>query len=257
MPSVSNSRCGWADASDGLRTFTSGPGVRSCSSTDFAVSAELTPNPHARKFRVAGRLLIPDAWGVTSRSYTCQQQDSGDSPLAASLCKLAGVSSVLIAKDYVTVVKTREENWEDLEDRVRQCIVEQLTSGVPAISRSALSGHPPSPAESGLQEAEGFTSVKTCGVEEEDLSASIRELLYMRARPMLQADGGDLEMIRFDEETGVVWVYLKGSCQGCPSSLITLKRGMKQMLQYYIPEVEDVRQCDENGEPLEDEADEE
>lgn len=107
---------------------------------------------------------------------------------------------------------------------------------MPAISRAALLRDASCPVKSDAQGSETRDG-ETCNAEDEDISTCIRELLHMRARPMLQADGGDLEMIRFDEETGIVWVYLKGSCQGCPSSLITLKRGMKQMLQYYIPEV--------------------
>ncbi|ESS30730.1 NifU family domain-containing protein [Toxoplasma gondii GAB2-2007-GAL-DOM2] len=263
--------------------------------SQITLSVELTPNPQARKFVVVnGPSLISEPSSGSSRSYTRQQRRHGDSPLADCLFKIDGTSSVLIAGGYVTVVKARDTDWKDLEEPVKRCIQDHLTSGIPAVQR-AVSSEDVSGAAEGRPQVPEKKNAKS--EEEEDLSEAIRELLHMRARPMLQADGGDLEMMRFDEETGIVWVHLKGSCEGCPSSLITVKRGMKQMLQYYIPEVrtilrvdrselegvvaitvaspdeyhstqwvtlpsanalchltqvEDVRQCDENGDPLED-----
>ncbi|PFH36531.1 NifU family domain-containing protein [Besnoitia besnoiti] len=217
------------------------------------VRIELTPNPQARKFVIENGPLLGDAAPGTSRSYTQQQlRPHGESPLADRLFKVDGLSSVLIARDYITVVKSRDVEWQDVEELVTQCILDQLRSGVPAF-RPTL----PSEEFTGTNGVSQESGKESKAEEQEDLSEAIRELLHMRARPMLQADGGDLEMMRFDEDTGIVWVHLKGSCEGCPSSLITVKRGMKQMLQYYIPEVEDVRQCDENGDPLEDEEEEE
>lgn len=219
--------------------------------SQITLSVEQTPNPLARKFvLVNGPRLIAEASSGASRSYTRQQRQQGASPLADCLFKIDGTSSVLIAGDYVTVVKAKDTDWGDLEEPVKRSILDHLMSGLPAIQPVASSEEISVP-EGRRQEPQQQSKPD----EEEDLSEAIRELLHMRARPMLQADGGDLEMMRFDEETGIVWVHLKGSCEGCPSSLITVKRGMKQMLQYYIPEVEDVRQCDENGDPLDEEDD--
>ncbi|KEP65198.1 UNVERIFIED_CONTAM: NifU family domain-containing protein [Hammondia hammondi] len=269
-------------------------GESAAPTSQITLSVELTPNPQARKFVVVnGPSLISEPSSGSSRSYTRQQRRHGDSPLADCLFKIDGTSSVLIAGGYVTVVKARDTDWKDLEEPVKRCIHDHLTSGIPAVQRAVSSADVSGSAEGRPEAPEKSPKSE----EEEDLSEAIRELLHMRARPMLQADGGDLEMMRFDEETGIVWVHLKGSCEGCPSSLITVKRGMKQMLQYYIPEVrtilrvdrselegrvgigvaspdeyhitqcvtllsanvlrhliqvEDVRQCDENGDPLED-----
>ncbi|KAL8452963.1 hypothetical protein Emag_002049 [Eimeria magna] len=72
--------------------------------------------------------------------------------------------------------------------------------------------------------------------EDTELFESIKETLNHRVRPMLQSDGGDLEVLRFDRERGELYVHLLGSCRGCPSSTVTVKRGMEQMLRYYYPE---------------------
>eukprot|EP00918_Siedleckia_nematoides_P078885 GHVU01172706.1.p5 GENE.GHVU01172706.1~~GHVU01172706.1.p5 ORF type:complete len:105 (-),score=18.70 GHVU01172706.1:1804-2118(-) len=87
--------------------------------------------------------------------------------------------------------------------------------------------------------------------ETADVEDEIREMINVRVKPFVQQDGGNIEVIRFDKGTGVVYVHLSGSCAGCPSSDVTMQIGVKAMLRHYFPEVSDVRRCDENGEPLE------
>ncbi|OEH78370.1 family domain-containing protein [Cyclospora cayetanensis] len=177
-----------------------------------------------------------------------------DSPMAQAILQERGVVSVLLGAGFVSVVKEAEAQWEDLKPREH------------AHEASSAAEAP-------------------MGPEEEELFESIKETLNCRVRPMLQGDGGDLEVLRFDSETGQLYVHLLGSCQGCPSSTVTVKRGMEQMLKYYYPEasglhpalcsvarsviscrlstartlargVEAVVECDENGEPLQPEDEE-
>ena len=76
--------------------------------------------------------------------------------------------------------------------------------------------------------------------DDDEVVAMIKELLETRIRPAVQEDGGDIFYVRFDEDTGIVWLRLAGSCSGCPSSSVTLKNGVENMLMHYIPEVKEV-----------------
>jgi len=89
--------------------------------------------------------------------------------------------------------------------------------------------------------------------DDSEVVQMIKELLDMRIRPSVQEDGGDIKYHTFDEETGVVLLEMQGSCSGCPSSSVTLKSGIENMLMHYIPEVSEVKNVEEQDDDEEDE----
>jgi Fe-S cluster biogenesis protein NfuA len=84
--------------------------------------------------------------------------------------------------------------------------------------------------------------------DDDEIVAMIKELLESRIRPAVQEDGGDIRYVGFNEDTGIVLVQLAGSCVGCPSSSVTLKNGVENMLKHYIPEVVGVEAIEDEGE---------
>ncbi|ONH69909.1 NifU-like protein 4, mitochondrial [Cyberlindnera fabianii] len=84
--------------------------------------------------------------------------------------------------------------------------------------------------------------------DDDDVVAMIKELIFTRIRPAIQEDGGDLEFVNFEEDSGTVWLRLRGACRSCDSSSVTLKNGIESMLKHYIEEVEEVKQIDEEEE---------
>jgi Fe-S cluster biogenesis protein NfuA len=131
------------------------------------------------------------------------------------------VSRVFFGSDFISVTKSNGD-WRHLKPPILGAIMEHFTRGIPLIERPA--GETP-------EEQESFSEEDTEVVEQ------IKELLDTRVRPAVAGDGGDIIFRGFDGKTGIVSLYLRGSCAGCPSSVITLKNGIENMLRHYIPEV--------------------
>lgn len=179
------------------------------------ILTEQTPNPDALKF-------IPH---VTLTAGARRWFASGEgSPLAARLFAIPGVQRVFIAADFVTVTRAPEgPAWVELRYPAIAAIADHLASGEAAIP-DARSGPPD-------------------GVDDEDdVAIDIRQVLAAHVRPGVARDGGDVVFERFDPDTGVVWLKLEGACGGCPSSRMTLKAGIEQLLRRYVPEVVCVEQ---------------
>ncbi|XP_057598441.1 NFU1 iron-sulfur cluster scaffold homolog, mitochondrial isoform X4 [Hippopotamus amphibius kiboko] len=156
------------------------------------------------------------------------------SPLARQLFRIEGVKSVFFGPDFITVTKENEElDWNLLKPDIYATIMDFFASGLPLVTEETPSG------EAG----------SVLGSEDDDeVVAMIKELLDTRIRPTVQEDGGDVIYKGFED--GIVQLKLQGSCTSCPSSIITLKNGIQNMLQFYIPEVEGVEQV------MDDESDE-
>lgn len=173
------------------------------------ILTEHTPNPDALKF-------VPHVALTGGASRWCAS--AADAPLAARLFALEGVRRVFIAPDFVTVTRTPDgPDWPDLRYAVIAAIAEFLEAGEPALAdEERLVETPP---------------------EDDEVVAEIRQVLGLHVRPGVARDGGDVLFERFDPGTGVVWVSMQGACGGCPSSRLTLKAGIEQILRRYIPEV--------------------
>jgi Fe-S cluster biogenesis protein NfuA len=180
------------------------------------IQTEQTPNPATLKF-LPGQGVMPE--GVAE--FTDPAQAQRLSPLAARLFGVGGVSGVYLGRDFISVTKAAEEDWQELKPAVLGAIMEHYLSGEPV----AL---------------EGATLGEAASVGEDDPTVrQIKELIEARVRPAVAQDGGDIVFHGF--QRGVVYLHLRGACSGCPSSIVTLKNGIENLLKYYVPEVVEVR----------------
>jgi Fe-S cluster biogenesis protein NfuA len=188
------------------------------------IQTEPTPNPNTLKF-LPGRVLA-ESGPHEFRSA----EDAEASPLAARLFQLEGVAGAFFGLDFLTV--TREADgleWPQLKAPILAAIMDHFTSGEPLFAQAAeaqAQGH-------GEDAYEGETA---------QVVAEIKELLDNRIRPAVAQDGGDILFDRFEPDTGIVWLHMRGACSGCPSSSATLKSGVENMLRHYVPEVTRVEQ---------------
>lgn len=178
------------------------------------IQTESTPNPATMKF-LPGR----DVMGTGTADFP-NAEAAGTSPLARRLFAVEGVAGVFLGADFVTVTKT-DGDWAHLKPAVLGAIMEHFSSGAPVLEEAAGDGHA----------AHDGPDAKIVG--------QIKELLDSRVRPAVAQDGGDITFHGF--ENGVVYLHMKGACAGCPSSTMTLKMGIENLLRHYIPEVTEVR----------------
>ncbi|MFK7940268.1 MAG: NifU family protein [Roseovarius sp.] len=181
------------------------------------IQTESTPNPATLKFLPgqtvleAGTADFPSAEGAEV------------SPLAERIFKVQGVQGVFFGNDFVTVTKAEASEWDHMKPAILGAIMEHFQSGKPVMLGDAA-------APSGHAEHTG---------EDGEIVGQIKELLDTRVRPAVAQDGGDITFHGF--ERGVVYLHMQGACAGCPSSTITLKMGIENLLRHYIPEVTEVR----------------
>jgi Fe-S cluster biogenesis protein NfuA len=186
------------------------------------IQTEATPNPEELKF-LPGREVMAEG----TRDFR-EAAEAQASPLAADLFDIEGVTRVFFGPDFVTVGKTPDADWPYLKAPILAAIMDHFTAGRPLF------------AEAGDQSGghdEGHYEGETA-----QIVAEIKDLLDTRIRPAVAQDGGDILFSRFDEQTGVVWLNMRGACSGCPSSTATLKAGVENMLKHYVPEVTRVEQ---------------
>ena len=185
------------------------------------IQTEATPNPEVLKF-LPGREVM----GEGSRDFR-SEDEAAVSPLAAELFTLDGVERVFFGPDFLTVGKDPHHEWAHLKAPILAAIMDHFTSGKPLFAEASEAvGH-----DEGVYEGETAQIV-----------AEIKDLLDTRIRPAVAQDGGDILFNRFDVETGVVWLNMRGACSGCPSSTATLRAGVENMLKHYVPEVTRVEQ---------------
>ena len=185
------------------------------SSTGVYITLEFTSNPNTLKYS-ANRQIVDRA----GHNFTDMAKAKENSPLATRLLEVDGISGVMIGRDFVTVTKTEAGDW-DLVHRSASTIIEShLNEGLPVLNEN-LTGDAPAVFEN-----------------ETPTEKKIREIFDQEFRPAVAMDGGDITFERF--EAGVVYVYLQGSCSGCPSSTATLKNGIETRLKEVLPEVKEV-----------------
>ena len=195
------------------------------------IQVQDTPNPLSLKFLPGQKLLTGQLAGRTFE-FTSAREAAQRSPLARDLLRIEGVRSVFFGEDFVSVQKQSEdEDWALLKPLIFAAIMDHLQSGRPVIKEEATTGEDGQPTYQGPSD----TAILP---EDDEVVATIKELLEQRIKPMVQEDGGDVLYEGFED--GVLRLMLKGSCTGCPSSSVTLKMGIKNMMQFYVPEVKDV-----------------
>ena len=188
------------------------------------IQTEATPNPEVLKF-LPGKAVL----GEGTRDFR-SPEEAAASPLAADLFGIDGVTRVFYGPDFITVGKQADQDRSHLKAPILASIMDHFTSGQPLFT------------DAGDSDAGGHDE----GVYEGDTAqivAEIKDLLDTRIRPAVAQDGGDILFNRFDVDTGVVWLNMRGACSGCPSSSATLKSGVENMLKHYVPEVTRVEQA--------------
>ena len=177
------------------------------------IQTEDTPNPLTMKF-LPGRNVMD--------SGTANFPDSGSagaSPLAHRLFDVAGVTGVFLGRDFISVTRSPENDWQMMKPVLLGVIMEHFVTGAPVMSVR-------------MDEPAGDEA-------DSEVVAQIKELLDTRVRPAVAQDGGDIVFHSY--RNGVVSLAMQGACHGCPSSTMTLKMGIENLLKHYIPDVVEVR----------------
>ena len=197
-----------------------------------SVYAEMTPNPSAMKF-VADRALVTGGMQIEYRS---KNEAKGSSPLAEELFNFPFVTNVFISSNFVTVTKDESLGWEMIVMQLREYIREWLmdheiiVSAVPAelLNRTKTT---PQAVDAALEKGALDYSV----FEKSEYDEQIRSLLEEFVKPAVEMDGGAIDFMAYKDKR--VYVQLKGSCSGCPSSTATLKGGIENLLKAKLPDV--------------------
>lgn len=186
------------------------------------IQTQDTPNPNSLKF-------IP---GVSVLGEGCTKdfpsaKNAYCSPLAKMLFRIEGVKAVFFGPDFITVTKLDEEiEWKLLKPEIFATIMDFFASGLPIVD-----------------EASQPATDTQITADDDEIVQMIKELLDTRIRPTVQEDGGDIVFMGFEE--GIVKLKMQGSCTNCPSSVVTLRSGVQNMMQFYIPEVLGVIQVED------------
>jgi len=181
------------------------------------IQTESTPNPATLKF-LPGQTVLE-----TGTADFPSPEAAGKSPLANRIFTVDGVAAVFLGNDFVTVTKADAVDWDHIKPAILGAVMEHFQSGEPVMDGD----HAPA---SGHADHDG---------ENSEIVLQIKELLDSRVRPAVAQDGGDITFHGFDR--GVVYLHMQGACAGCPSSTLTLKMGIENLLRHYIPEVTEVR----------------
>ena len=184
------------------------------------IQTQSTPNPATLKF-LPGRDVSP----ATPYEFI-SEDEAAASPLAAALFAVNGVRNVFLGSDFVSITKTDDADWAVLKPQALAAIMDHFVSGAPIMADAAPASAADEPDEDVVYEGETA-----------EIVAEIKELIATRVRPAVANDGGDIVFRRFDVETGVVHLSMRGACSGCPSSTATLKNGVENLLRHYVPEV--------------------
>lgn len=189
------------------------------------IQTQDTPNPNSLKF-------LPGVEVLESGTYDFPNPQAAHcSPLAKMLFRIDGVKGVFFSRDAITITKADDDmEWGVMKPEIFAVIMDFFASGLPVLTDEKPSG------DTVIHE------------DDDETVALIKELLDTRIRPTVQEDGGDIVYMGF--EKGVVKLKMQGSCSSCPSSIVTLKSGVQNMLQFYIPEVLAVEQVADEAEAI-------
>ncbi|MBM3589797.1 MAG: NifU family protein [Alphaproteobacteria bacterium] len=184
------------------------------------IQTEETPNPATIKFIPDGNVVLPNS----TAEFKNQKQASAQSPLAMQLFAIDGIEAVFFGHDFITVTKSGNASWQYLTPEIQAIIMDFFVSKKPIM----------------FEGRDVEVSKNTVNSDDSEIVKQIKELIEIKVRPAVAMDGGDIIFHSFED--GIVYLVLKGSCSGCPSSTVTLKSGIENMLKHYIPEVEAVEQ---------------
>eukprot|EP00105_Crassostrea_gigas_P015140 XP_011432047.2 PREDICTED: NFU1 iron-sulfur cluster scaffold homolog, mitochondrial [Crassostrea gigas] len=184
------------------------------------IQTQETPNPNSLKF-------VPGVQVLESGTIDFPNpQSSACSPLAKLLFRIDGVKGVFFGPEFITVTKADDDlDWQVMKPDIYATIMDFFASNLPILTDEQPSAD---------------TAIDP---DDDETVLMIKELLDTRIRPTVQEDGGDIVYMGFED--GIVKLKMQGSCTSCPSSVVTLKNGVQNMLQFYIPEVMGVEQIED------------
>ena len=175
------------------------------------VQTQETPNPNSLKF-VPGKLVSNNG------SFEINNKDEVNNDLLRNILSINGVTGIFLGEDFLSVNKKENIDWEDVKHVVISLINEFYSDGKEFIIDKKLDNEKQ--------------------VDYDEIEKQIIKILDTKIKPAVARDGGDIKFKEF--KNGVVTVQLQGSCSGCPSSTMTLKQGVQNLLCHYIPEVKEV-----------------
>ena len=175
------------------------------------VQTEITPNPNSLKF-------IPGKPVSNNGSFEIVKKEEANNELVRNLLSINGVTGIFLGADFLSINKSENIDWEDIKHIVISLINDFYSNGKEFVIDKNLD------EENNLEFAE--------------IEKKIIKILDTKIRPAVAKDGGDIKFKEFKD--GVVKVELQGSCSGCPSSTMTLKQGVQNLLCHYLPEVKEV-----------------
>ena len=185
------------------------------------IETERTPNPATRKF-LPGQIVMESG----GRDFATPEAAEA-SPLANALFATGMVDGVYFGRDFISVSAAPTIEWEDLEPEVLGLLLDHFTLGAPLFVQGSAAGIEVAPPPSFEEDP-----------DDAEIIDQIKELLETRVRPAVAQDGGDI--VYHGYRDGTLYLAMQGACQGCPSSAVTLKRGIEGLIKHYVPEVETV-----------------
>ena len=175
------------------------------------VQTEATPNPNSIKF-------LPGKIVSNSGSFEVTRKDEINNELIKNLLSVNGVEGIFLGKDFISINKYDDFSWDDIKHIVISLINDFYATGKEFVIDK---------------------NVNEITEDLKDIEKKIVKILEQKIRPAVAKDGGDIKFKEFKD--GIVKVQLQGSCSGCPSSTMTLKQGVQNLLRHYIPEVKEVQ----------------
>ncbi|MBD1164265.1 NifU family protein [Pelagibacterales bacterium SAG-MED13] len=175
------------------------------------VQTEITPNPNSLKF-------LPGKVVSNGGSFEITKKDNVKNELITNIMSINGVEGIFLSKDFISVNKYNDTPWDEIKHIVISLINDFYSSGKDYVINKDIN--------------------ESTNEDLNEIEKKIIKILDQKIRPAVAKDGGD---IRFKEfKNGIVKVQLQGSCSGCPSSTMTLKQGVQNLLCHYLPEVKEV-----------------
>jgi NFU1 iron-sulfur cluster scaffold homolog, mitochondrial len=178
------------------------------------IQTEATPNPDSLKF-----LSEKTISASGTEEFQKEQKDKVTIPFVKELLDFKGVELILLSKKFLSVKKTKEVSWNELKPMVISHLNDYFEKNKEPILNN-------------------IKNINTYANNSDEIVSKIMEVLDTKIRPAVARDGGDIKFVSFED--GVVKVLLQGSCSGCPSSLLTLKQGVQNLLKHYVKEVNTV-----------------
>lgn len=189
------------------------------------IETEATPNPATLKFLPGQQVM-----DMGTRDFATGE-DAEASPLATALFDLGDVTGVFFGRDFISVTAAPGVDWSGLKPDILSILLDHFSANMPLFHAASAQGIAVPAAQD--------EAVVTDDPADAEIVAQVRELIDTRVRPAVANDGGDIIYRGF--QSGTVFLQMQGACSGCPSSTMTLKNGIEQLLKHYVPEVTEVR----------------